>query len=67
MIKVADKINFVNKMTYLTVNKLFKDYYNGHLYKNSHTAIALKINDDVLVNKKLKTIKALKNVVAATI
>jgi len=26
----------------------------------------LKINDDVLVNKKLKTIKALKDIVAAT-
>lgn len=29
--------------------------------------VVLKINDDVLVNKKLKTIKVLKNIVAATI
>lgn len=47
----------------------------GHLKKitkiNSTTdlikGIVLKINDDVLVNKKLKTLKALKNIVAATI
>ena len=47
----------------------------GHLKKitkiNSTTdlikGIVLKINDDVLVNKKLKTIKALINIVAATI
>jgi len=50
-----------------------KDF--GHLKKitkiNSTTdlikGVVLKINDDVLVNKKLKTIKALKNIVAATI
>jgi hypothetical protein len=29
--------------------------------------VVLKINDDVLVNKKSKTIRALKNIVAATI
>ena len=47
----------------------------GHLKKitniNSTTnlikGVVLKINDDVLVNKKPKTIRALKNIVAATI
>jgi len=47
----------------------------GHLKEitkiNSTTdlikGVVLKINDDVLVNKKLKTIKALKNIVAATV
>lgn len=52
--KVIDEINILKEKTHInSTSDLIK-------------SIALKINDDILVNKNTKTIIALKNIVAAT-